>query len=974
MCGTDIFFRMRRILLTIIILFLLAGNAYSASQYRSGYKWKTIHTEHFKIHYHQGERQLAYRVAVIAENVYVEITGRFEHKPIAKIEIILSDDQDDSNGSSSSMPVNTVRLYAATPHPSSILDDYDDWMRMLISHELTHTIHIDMEAGFSKAIRRIFGRVVAWNHLSPIFEIEGLAIYHETILSQNGGRAQSVQSEMIVRGEWESGKFPPIDQISTWTSDWPAGYRPYIIGAMFTKWITETYTDEVWYNIARWHVAQPWPFAHNWNGMWATGGTKLTTLYKEWQKYLDQRYSDIYRALEQEGVSKSQKLTKTGNQNRRPRFSQDGKWIYFEENSGHRWPRINRIDVKSGKIRKVIRTEPSGDAVYFPDGRIIVAAEDGYETWKSYYDLFGVNKSHTLISRMTNGLRTQDIALSPDGITLLYVSNELERPTIGLLNTDTGEKTKLYTPDKDNDLIQISQPSFHPDGNQVAFCVWHNDGNRDIFLFEIASKKFTRMTFDAERDINPAFSPDGKYLLFSSGRTGIYNLYALDINNQKLYRITNVFGGAFNPDVSPDGSKVVFAGYGPDGYDIHLMSFDPESGIKTPYVVLENKGFGPCTIGRQIALEAQAAKEKYDESDYEPGSALLPQYWYPNAVLKEDFLSFGFTTGGHDPLGRHSYEANLLYSWDNNFFSYDFAYTNSVLRPDFTLFHSRSAVDHGNTIFNSDNTRKKYWEERLSGTATVLYPFTDHHAGFLQYIIQERRALTHVPNGSAVGPEQGLFSGLRIGYIMDYTKAYRESLFISDGVKASLNYTAFSSIFGADYEVRSLLGTIYSYFGLPVWNMVIAARIVGGYAEGEILYLKAFRLGGFAEDQKISQPTNGGVFLRGYQAGSQRGQRVAAGSLEYRLPLYRPQRGPLMWPISLDSIALVMLGDAGVAWSGELDLEKRDILPSAGGELHIYTYLAYYYPVQLRFGAAWGFIEPESIGGFNWVLELGGTF
>ena len=965
---------MRRLVLTIVVFFLMVGNAFSADHLRSGYDWKTIDTEHFRIHYHQGERRLAYRVAVIAENVYTEMTTRFGNEPVAKIEIVLSDDRDDSNGSSSSMPVNTVHLYSATPHPSSILDDYDDWLRMLITHELTHTIHMDMEGGFSKGLRRIFGRVITWNHLTPIFEVEGLAVYHETILSQNAGRAQSVQSEMIVRGEWQSGKFPPIDQISSWTSDWPASYRPYIVGAWFTKWVAEIYTDEVWYNIARWHVAQFWPFMHNWNGKWATGGTTLTALYKEWQKYLDQGYSDLRRALEQEGITRTRQWTKIGNQNRRPRFSQDGKWIYYEEDSGRRWPRINRIDTLTGKIKKVVRTESSGDAAYLQDGRIIVAAEDGYQTWKSYYDLFMVNKSRTLVSRLTSGLRTRDIALSPDGNTLLLVSNELERPTIYLLDIETGKKEKLYTPKEGDDLIQISEPAYHPNGKQVAFCVWHNDGNRDIFLFEITTRKFTRMTFDSERDVSPTFSPDGNYLVFASGRTGIYNLYVLDLKNPRLYRVTNVFGGAFDPDISPDGSTIAFSGYGPKGYDIHQIPFQPETGVETPYIILENRGFGPCTIGRVIAENAEAAKEKYDESDYEPGSTLLPQYWYPDITALEGSMNVGFLTGGYDPLGQHAYGIGLHYSLMNDFIGYDLTYTNSMLRPDFIFSHMRSAVNHGKRVFNQDGSREQYLEMRLSGTATVLYPFTDHHYGFLQYIIQDRSAWSQIPVGSVAGPEQGIFSGFRIGYILDYIKSYRESLFISDGVKATLNYTAFSPVLGADYDVRSLLGTIYSYFGLPAWNMVIAARVVGGYAEGETLYLKAFRLGGFGEDQKISQPTNGTVFLRGYDAGSQRGQRVAAGSLEYRLPLYRPQRGPWMWPISLDSIALVMFGDAGIAWDETLDLDEREIMPSAGGELHIYTWMAYYYPLQLRFGAGWGFVQPESVGGFNWVLELGGTF
>ncbi len=957
--------------MAILLTFLLVQGALASALYWPGYKWKTIHTDNFRIQYHQGERQLAYRVAVIAEETLAAFTARFNFKPWGKIEIVLSDAQDDSNGSSTHIPYNTVRLYAAPPHPNSPLDDYDDWLKMLITHELTHTVHMDMNRGAVKVLRWTFGRLIAFNHFSPIFEIEGLAVMDETIYSHNAGRGQSVFSDMIARGEWQSGDFPELDRLSSWTVSWPHGYRPYVLGGLFHKWVYDQIDKDVWYEIAQKHSGQIWPFMHNSN-MAKTIGIDLKTAYKGWKSWLDQKYRDTYRVLEKEGFTPSRALTNTGEYTRRPKFSRDGKSLFWEEHIGRRKGRIRSISLENDKTANIKLTGETGSVAYMENGSITYTGAGAYQIWKNHYDVYMIKGPGKAAKRITKGLRARDIAPFPDGARVLFVANSLERPEIGILDLKSGKTTIVYTPEPEDDLIQFAQPAISPDGMKVAFSVWHNDGNRDIFLFDIRSREFRRLTFHAERDINPAFSPDGKYILFSSGRSGIYNIYALDIEKEKLFKVTNVFGGAFDPAVSPLKKWLAFSGYGPKGFDIHITPYYPDLWKEVSYTTLKDRGFGKCVIGRSIGQKALEVQDEYKESKYQGWRSIWPRYWRPSMGSVEGNLSLGMTTTGHDVLLRHIYSLAGLYSWESDFLSYGLSYTYARLRPNFTASHNHYSVYYGNVLIDQNGKRSNYYEERNAGAFSISFPLTSDFSIFLNYIIQDRRRLNEFPEGASAPIEEGLFSGFSTGVFMDTTTFYRESISPVDGAQAAITYTAFSSLFGADYEVRTLLGAYNHYFGLPFYNHVLAYRLTGGYAEGDELYLRAFRLGGFTNDQILAQPSENSVFLRGYNRASRRSQRVAAGSAEYRFPLWRPQRGISTWPIFLDGFSMLVFGDGGIAWSG--DFGNEDFLPSAGAELHIRTIFAYYYPVQFRFGGAYGFVDPDIIGGLHWILTLGGSF
>ena len=93
----------------------------------------------------------------------------------------------------------------------------------------------------------------------------------------------------------------------------------------------------------------------------------------------------------------------------------------------------------------------------------------------------------------------------------------------------------------------------------------------DLFLYDLATGRTRRLWRDRVLESDPRFSRDGRWLLFSSDRTGIYNLYAWDLKEDRLWQVTNVVSGAYQPDVSPDGRRIVFVGYRSRGFDVAML-------------------------------------------------------------------------------------------------------------------------------------------------------------------------------------------------------------------------------------------------------------------------------------------------------------------------------------------------------------------------------------------------------------------
>src|SRR2546426_1083458 len=118
----------------------------------------------------------------------------------------------------------------------------------------------------------------------------------------------------------------------------------------------------------------------------------------------------------------------------------------------------------------------------------------------------------------------------------------------------------------------FSQPAQAVSNGKIAF-VSDRDGDSAIYVMNADGTGQKRLTNDTHGDVEPAFSPYGTKIAFSSNRDGIlegdpqnYEIYVMNIDGSNQQRRTNNTAGDENPAWSHDGTKIVFERPGGNAY------------------------------------------------------------------------------------------------------------------------------------------------------------------------------------------------------------------------------------------------------------------------------------------------------------------------------------------------------------------------------------------------------------------------
>lgn len=802
----------RTVLAGLLAALIPAGALQAAGTYDPEVPHSTLETPHFLVVFPEGYGHIALRAAAIAEGKLPRMVERYGWSPDGRISIVINDQTDFANGFATILPSKTITIYVTAPTELSGLEDYDDWLDTVVTHELAHIIHLDMAYGLPWVGRLLLGKYVSMNQYTPAWVTEGLAVYEETV-SSGSGRGRSSYVDMVLRVAALEDRFPPMDLGYRGYPNWPFSNVAYFVGGRFQLWLAERYGEEALLHYHRAYASDPVPYLSYLPAKLAFGES-LETLWSAFAEEIGEDAAHAKAVIEAHGapggpggglgVTEPERLTRYGGDLVGPRITPDGQWIVFSTSSPADGARLRKIRM-DGSGDEVLAEDTFSKAVSFsPDGRALYFQQTEInQRFYSHNSLLRYELATGTFERVelvleeagellapSGSLRGRDPDISPDGKRMVFVQTPYgsNRLVLAWLESDgvTIHPKELVKAEPD---VQLSDPRFSPDGKLIAVSRFKG-GRRDVILYDETGQIAREITRDRAQDLDPTWSPDGKWLVFASDRSGIYNLYAFDLHRGELRQLTNLITGAYQPSISPDGSTMVFRGYSADGFDVYRLPFTPERGVVVellheppserdvtprrwpPRALLPELPPPAPFTGTELPRELP---EGWSLRDYSSLDTLLPfnDNWnlFPSMRANESEVFGSLTHFGSDAMDTQSYILSLTYGTSTDFLGGGAAYFNDQLEPTFGLFGFANAVtytsalvveqgldtpckfgdepfDRGSSRFCYGSPDGEYNERRMGAQLSISLPILQRHLIALSYVFERRDALDPLPDGT----------------------------------------------------------------------------------------------------------------------------------------------------------------------------------------------------------------------------------
>ncbi|MFA5818122.1 MAG: tetratricopeptide repeat protein [Bacteroidales bacterium] len=191
-------------------------------------------------------------------------------------------------------------------------------------------------------------------------------------------------------------------------------------------------------------------------------------------------------------------------------------------------------DLKTGIVKTVVKFgERDGDyavnLVWSPDGKQIVYT---YGAPMLVHDLRIGNiesgESRVIYSNPLTYPFAQDWSADGKSVVCMIRKSNGTFAGYGVFDIDTRKLGQFVSAEEGED----GTASFSPDGKYIVYDLMEK-GNRDLFVYSIATGEKTRLTDSPAEDGKAAWSRDSKYVVFSSNRRGSWDLWAVPIQNAK---------------------------------------------------------------------------------------------------------------------------------------------------------------------------------------------------------------------------------------------------------------------------------------------------------------------------------------------------------------------------------------------------------------------------------------------------------
>jgi sugar lactone lactonase YvrE len=1008
-------------------------------------EWRTIETEHFFVHYHDGTERTARVVAKIAEEIFDPITSLYNHQPDQKVSFIIRDHDDISNGAAYFFD-NKIEIYASSM-------DYElrgthNWLRNVITHEFTHIVQIQTSMKYGRKMPAVYLQwlnyeserrpdvlygypnvVVSYpisGFVVPAWFAEGVAQFNRKELRYDFWDSHR---DMILRSYALDGNMLTWEQMGVFGKTSLGNESSYNAGFAFVSYLARTYGDEALAEISR-SLSSFTEFTID-GAIERAVGKSGRKVYDEWCDVVKKEYTariapvrtrmregerlrfDSAGDVEVPGEGGNiqvmarrrgpvqlappspccQASAATGFANLYPAYSPDGKKVAYTSTKGADYFGLSALFVydfekkQETLIQPRVRTAPA----WSPDGKILYYAKMTRSNphWELQFDLYAYDLTKEEEKRLTNGKRAISPTVSPDGSRIAFVVNADGTTNLAVAKID-GSDFRLITPYVNGE--QVYSPQWSPDGERIVFDYSVRDG-RDIAMVRPDGTELTYLITGEDDSRSAVFTRDGSKLIFSSDRTGIFNLYSYALGQGTIEQVTNVVGGAFLPTVSSTGD-IIYAGYTSGGYKLFQLP-GPLTGVTPGADYVQNGIPNPPAETGSAPLASRGAApynwdalRSYDDTRLPPLNSrpyksmfssltFVPFLRVDNYNPKSrgiDLLKPGLYVFSNDLLDRTSIFAggamNLKMERD--------LYLQFSYRGKIPLLYSLGLEPVATAeIFNV--TRKGTPGSIGLGSDTIAidvdYSLLEFDLALNEKFISQfsevefRYAHSRYTSilGSFVLPEAGLLVPASSDLYLianDLSLTFKVDAIVPS-TTSDINPVGRKIRLRVDRELNKFSNGEYEYgpTGLqPKYDNINFTRLELNWKEHLPMPFRKHTLTatlrggtilGPAVDDFFDFYAGGLIGMKGYPFYAIGGNELAAVGLDYRFPLI-DNIDVRFLPLYFDKLYASVYADLGNAWTGTSP-SLKDFKKDLGVQLRLESFSFYSYPTRIFFDATYGF-------------------
>ncbi len=979
-----------RVIFRLCLALLLPASLPAAAQFDANHpelRWEVLETEHFRIYYHQGLAGFARRAATAAETVYGPVTEFYGFTPDEKIRLIVKDTDDYANGAAFYYH-NTMEIWAS--NLDFELRGDTDWLRNVIAHEFTHIVALQTARKGPRRLPAIYFHYLGYQNEKRRDDI--LTGYPDVFTSYAipltivppwfaEGTAQFMapgvqfdrwdsHRDMILRMATLNNRLLTYDGMGVFGSKTGLGLeKVYDHGYALTLFIVNTFGEDKLPRIYR-NMTKLWrtDFESAVRGAIGISGREL---HRRWLAALEERY-EVQKAEIEGRVVDGEILHDKGYFNLHPRWSPDGNRLAYLSNQGNDFGRTALVvhtlsdstsETLAGGADTAPDWSPNGPGLIFarrsPPDRYGSRFRDLYTvdpTAPRGRGLFQKTRATLGLSlalppnqnRLTRGLRASHPSYSPDGKQIAFVVNGQGSTNLAVMDVDSGKIRRLTSFD---DGSQIYTPRWSPDGSQIACSVFGPNDTRNIAVIPANGGPLSTVIGSAGTDRDPAWTPDGTGLVFSSDQDGIFNLYHLNLIDGSVHRVTRVLGGALQPHVNPKDHRIAFAHYGTTGYEIRILS---GKGAWEPVIseIFQPRDGPAAVAGDEASPEGRSYGNEFSTCSI-----------YPRIAVDAGKVKLGIFAGSNDILNKQSLLVGAMAARDRDLDLFA-VYEYRRWRPTVFMEAYRAVRHEEEDVLNRDENFRIFSQTfTLSGVEL---------GAWRRLGTGSRLDARFIYNLSSTGQDVARFNGMDQvsvgattlhGFNFAFTYSLRNIRRTRDreinpraGREMRFRYDRQFNFFISGFKENTslLIETFDRYFFnrftlswneyLPVGpgRGTLGLRFYGGLIDREVDDYFDYFLGGLP-------------YMKGYTFYSLEGRRVAMFRAAYRFPI-RTGMDRQTGPIYSDQLFGSIFAGIGRAWDGN-DMDnvlnrgwKRDL----GVQIRYDATSFYTFPTRASLDVAYG--------------------